>query len=106
VGGGPGPCPLWDFSGYNDFSTEAVPAPGDKKSATRWYWESGHFKSSLGDLILARIYDEEASSLGRCLGPANVDAVNADLDRGHAAFALRNPRAVSEIDRLFATTSP
>jgi hypothetical protein len=106
VGAGAGACRLWDFSGYNDFSTEAVPEPRDKETATRWYWESGHFKSRLGDLILGQMYGEEPAAFGRCLTPADVDAVNAGLDREHAAFEVRNPRAVAEINRLFATTSP
>ena len=47
---------LWDFSGYNEISAEQVPAPADRKTATRWYWEAGHFKKELGDVMLARMF--------------------------------------------------
>lgn len=46
---------LWDFSGYGVLQCEHIPAPGDR-SATTWYWESGHFKAALGDLMLARLF--------------------------------------------------
>lgn len=47
---------LWDFSGFSSFQCEPIPAPGDSASITRWYWEAGHFKPALGNLILARIF--------------------------------------------------
>ena len=47
---------LWDFSGYGKLQCEAIPAKGDIVHGTRWYWESGHFKSALGELILERVF--------------------------------------------------
>lgn len=47
---------LWDFSGYNNISAEQVPEPGDRKSSTRWYWEAGHFKQDLGDVMLQMMF--------------------------------------------------
>ena len=47
---------VWDFSGYGDMRCERIPAPGDTRSVTRWYWEAGHFKSTLGELMLQRIF--------------------------------------------------
>jgi hypothetical protein len=46
---------VWDFSGYTQATAEAVPAPGDRVHATRWYWEAGHFKRALGDMMLRQI---------------------------------------------------
>lgn len=46
---------VWDFSGYNPVTAEAVPAPGDTVHMTRWYWEAGHFKRALGDAVLRQI---------------------------------------------------
>jgi len=48
---------LYDFGGYSEFTTEAIPAAGDRRSTVRWYWEAGHFKSELGHEVLARIFD-------------------------------------------------
>ena len=99
-------CRLWDFSGYDAFSTEPVPGPGDRKTVTRWYWESGHFKAELGNRMLERMFDAKVSDFGRCLGKADADAANAALERAHAEFASRDPRAAAEIARLFPATSP
>jgi hypothetical protein len=41
-----------DFSGYNAFTTEPVPATG----LGRWYYEDSHFTMVLGDLILERLW--------------------------------------------------
>lgn len=49
---------LWDFSGVNQFSTEAIPPRGDLKQTTQWYWEAGHFKKELGDMIISRIFSK------------------------------------------------
>ena len=47
---------LWDFSGYNTISAERVPEAGDLKARTRWYWEAGHFKQELGDVMLRQMF--------------------------------------------------
>ena len=44
--------PVIDFSGYNQYTSETVPAKGDTHSQTKWYWEPGHYKASLGDVML------------------------------------------------------
>lgn len=49
---------LWDFSGVNQFSTEAIPPRGDLKHTTQWYWEAGHFKKELGDMIISRVFSK------------------------------------------------
>ena len=46
---------LWDFSGINLLSTEQVPAPGDKKTTLKWFWEPAHYRMEYGDLMLSRM---------------------------------------------------
>lgn len=53
---------LWDFSQINAKTTEAVPAQGDRQSTMQWYWEAGHFKSALGDLMLQQMLGQATSS--------------------------------------------
>lgn len=53
-----------DFSGYNAYSCEPVPARGDMVARTQWYWEAGHFKKELGDIMLQQVM----------AGPANAQA--------------------------------
>ena len=47
---------IWDFSGATPYTTEALPAPSDRTTQLRWFWEPIHFKSELGDLMIARIF--------------------------------------------------
>ncbi len=68
---------LWDFSGYNAISAEPVPEPGDLTTATRWYWEAGHFKQEFGDVMLQRMFAEPDrladAAIGVKLTPENVE---------------------------------
>lgn len=66
-----------DFSGYNIFTQEPPPSPGPGH-AMRWYWEPGHFRTSLGDKIIDRLYGE-GGDFGRDLTPATIDAVLAAI---------------------------
>lgn len=45
------PFLLFDFTGYNSITTEAIPAKGSQEQMT-WYTESSHYKKELGDLVL------------------------------------------------------
>src|SRR5439155_3962184 len=62
---------LWDFSGYDTYATEPVPAPTDRSGATRWFWEPSHFKRVLGEKILAAIYRGN-TGYGVRLSPATL----------------------------------
>lgn len=53
-----------DFSHYNAYTCEPIPAPGDMKARTQWYWEAGHFKKELGDVMLEQIMAEPGSAAG------------------------------------------
>ena len=50
---------VWDFSGYGSLQCERIPAANDRRGTTRWYWEGGHFKAALGDLMLERMLSGE-----------------------------------------------
>jgi hypothetical protein len=53
------PFPLWDFSGFNSLTMELVPSPDDTKKHMKWYFESSHFTTDLGDLIRDRVFDHQ-----------------------------------------------
>lgn len=65
---------LFDFSGYGNYNCERIPKQGDRVTATRWYWEAGHFKKELGDVVLDGVLSAPASSL-RMIG-ATQDKLN------------------------------
>jgi hypothetical protein len=53
---------LWDFGCPDRLTAEAVPGDGERKATMQWYWEAGHFKKELGDLVLARIFGDDQYS--------------------------------------------
>lgn len=69
------PAALWDFSEYSRFTTEPYPRGGQTHTDMRWYWDPGHFKKELGDLVLDRLTNSPA--------PAGEDISNfgVRLDR-------------------------
>jgi hypothetical protein len=95
--------PLWDFSGYNPATIEEVPAPGDLLSDMRWYWEAGHFKKELGDLVLDKVLghrDSQRKALqdfGTLLTAANVEAHLAHIRSERERYAMGHE---AEVDRL------
>jgi len=53
---------LTDFSGYGAYNCEPIPAANERGTATRWYWEAGHFKKALGDIVLRRVMSPQDSA--------------------------------------------
>ena len=46
---------LYDFSGYNSVTTEALPAPGSM-AAMRYYWEPSHYRANVGRMLMQRMF--------------------------------------------------
>lgn len=99
-------CRLWDFSGYNAYSIEYVPAPEDRTAVVKWYWESGHFKRELGDRVLARILEDDDAAFGNCLDRDNVDLQNLRVRTARRRYLADAPTTGETIDRLFRATAP
>lgn len=99
------PYPVWDCAVFNEYTTEPVPQEGNAEATMKWYWDSSHFKSELGDMILDLILSNNAtdSSLGQALAPANLEAhlekVRADRDR----YQQTHPDDVATIQMLAAS---
>lgn len=95
---------LWDFSGFGPIQCERIPAKGDFSSATQWYWEAGHFKSALGDLVLERMLVGGArtapASLGIALEAQNFEQNRVRIARERAACAASYPDLFQEVAAL------
>lgn len=76
--------PIFDFSGYHEYAMEKVPPQGDTRTEMRWYWEPGHYKSALGDLMLARILG--GVGFGAELTAANLDSHLSTMRAQRDAF--------------------
>jgi hypothetical protein len=84
-----------DFSGYTATATEVRPLaqPG---LAMQWYWEPGHFRTSLGDLMIERLYGT-GNNFGHELRPdtieADLAAIRLERDTPHAEQSSRQRAA-------------
>lgn len=76
---------LWDFSGYGPYQCEKIPAKGDLSHATEWYWEAGHFKSGLGDIVLEQALSETSGTSVRPDFGMLLDKTSSELNRRRIA---------------------
>ena len=92
---------LIDLSGFSEFSEETIPGKEDKKTATKWYWEAGHFKKELGDhILLCCIFQNSESSTRKFGVILNAENIENELNRtriNKTAFILKSPMLKSEI---------
>lgn len=92
---------VWDFSGYAGARCERIPGPGDTRTATQWYWEAGHFKSTLGERILQRILGGE-TAFGVRLGADTLDANRQRIAAERAQCAGGYPQVFASARDLIA----
>ncbi|MBN1161078.1 MAG: hypothetical protein JXA17_03930 [Dehalococcoidales bacterium] len=101
------PFPLWDFSGYNEFTIEAVPVAGDTETMMHWWIDPRHYNKELGDFILDRIFGYYGPShtmrtdFGVLLNSANIDSVLQKIREDRQYYRDTHPEDVAEIDALF-----
>jgi hypothetical protein len=96
---------LWDFSGYNTFTTEDVPPLGDF-TPMRWYWESAHYKKELGDVVLDRMFTNRATSdFGVVIDVSNVEARIREVREEQRRYHVTHAADVREIDDLARTVA-
>jgi hypothetical protein len=80
---------LFDFSGYNEFTTERLPPPGDRRTTMRWNWEARHYKAALGEEMLERMWGG-AHRFGFVLTPTTVENVLAEIRESRSRIAMRD----------------
>lgn len=100
------PYPLWDFSGYDAINTEEVPDHGDTSTAMRWYWESSHYRDSLGELIVRRMLFEpdrvspESGGIGSLLATEGIEWHLASIRAARERYRSTHPADVAEIAQI------
>ena len=100
------PFALWDFSGYNHYTTEAVPPLGDTKAQMQWYWESSHYKKELGDLVLDRMFNYKHpdriidKDFGVQLTSKNIETHLQKIRNDRQQWREIHPNDVTEIQAL------
>lgn len=100
------PFVLWDFSGYNHYTTEVVPPLDDTKTQMQWYWESSHYKKELGDLVLDRIFNYSdpqrtiEKGFGVQLTSSNIEFHLQQIRQDRQQWRESHPEDVAEIESL------
>ncbi len=97
---------LWDFSGYNKFTTEDVPMKDTEIMS--WYWESSHYKKELGDILLNRILKDKNKSseyynfseFGIKLTTNNVKSHFIETDKKRIQYAASHPNEIIDVNLL------
>lgn len=79
---------LFDFSGYGPYNCERIPENGDLATSTHWYWEAGHFKKQLGDILLDSIFSRSSLS-EQAEGRRQPEIFGFQLDESNSAENLK-----------------
>lgn len=96
-----GKVQVWDFSGVGPETLEPIPVRGDRKTHLIHYWEAGHFKKELGDLVIDRLLGKQ-NNFGIELDSGNIDSCLAEDRRRVQALLESSSPIVREVDDLFA----
>ncbi|MCL1464463.1 hypothetical protein [Argonema galeatum] len=90
--------PVWDFSGYNSITTEAI------GNNMKNYIDNSHYRKEVGDLVLNRIfnYNEESvpADFGVLLTPENIESHLAKIRDDREIWAKNNPDVVQFVLNL------
>jgi hypothetical protein len=84
---------LYDFSGFNSVTTEAIPLASGRKEM-RYYWETSHYRANVGRMILGRMFggaDEVPADFGVELLPEMMPAYLVAQRAGIDAFHRDHP---------------
>jgi len=95
---GPAPVELWDFSGYDAYSREPVPMD---RHPMHWFWNTSHYTSALGELILRRIFGEDNAHFGVRLYPGNIEARLAEVRQQQRQYRELQPTDVRRIRDIY-----
>jgi tetratricopeptide (TPR) repeat protein len=98
--------PLWDFSGFNSVTTEAVPPAGDTTTVMKGFWHESHYKKEVGDLMIDRMfnYSDPARAVppdfGKLLTPSRIDRWLAETRAQMRAYMASQPTEAALVESV------
>jgi len=95
---------LWDFTGFSPYSDERVPIPGDTRTELQWYWEAGHFKKALGDVLLAEMFAApmDGERWGHRLTGRDVEDLLREQREARDDYERSHPEDIADLEALVA----
>jgi len=101
-------CQLWDFAVFNEVTTEEPPPYDDRTTVMQWYWESGHYRSTLGDLVIALLLsiDSNASySVGESINEDNFGRHLASIRKSRSSYRAAMPDRRQYVSKIIDSSS-
>jgi hypothetical protein len=104
---------VWDFTLYSLYTTEALPPKGqDIGHFLNWFWETGHYRKELGDVMLTEMFKNSCPAtvgpsegdFGVALTPDNLETSLAKARSQQAAFVAAHPDVTAYIAGLLRKT--
>jgi hypothetical protein len=98
--------PLFDFSRYNDVTTEAIPTLGEKETEMVWYWDPSHYKKELGDLVLNQVFGLPTQrtvvpdNFGLLLTTNNIERDLEKIRQDRKSYEVNHPEEVAIIQAI------
>lgn len=84
---------VYDFSGFNSVTTEAVPQ-ASRRNHMDHYWETSHYRVGVGRMILGRMFGPDSAApagFGSELLPSSMAAHHAALLAGRERYHAEHP---------------
>lgn len=94
----PSPIQLWDFTGYDSYSSEAVLTDPHR---LRWYLEPRHYTKALGDAIVRRILGSGDANFGTLLTPNNLERHLAVIREQQRLYREHQPADARRVRDLY-----
>lgn len=100
------PFVIWDFSSYNELTTEPVPPLNDHTTQMEWWWDSNHYKIKLGNIILDRMFNTnfhngmDYPDFGVKLTSENIEQHLSLLRKQRQAWQRLHPEDIKAIQSL------
>ena len=94
------PFALYDFSGYNAWSSEPLPVEEGTEAQMKYYWESSHYTRELGNVVLDRVFSgtERGDGFGRKLSSESVEGVLQSIREERNWYAQTFPSEVEAFE--------
>jgi hypothetical protein len=90
--------PLWDFSGYDSYSTETVSMD---RHVMHWFWDSTHYTRALGDAIVRRILGTGDPHFGVLLSPESLEPHLIAIREQQRLYREQHPADVRRVHDLY-----
>lgn len=92
---------IYDFSGFNAITTEPVPRSGDRREM-QYYWETSHYRDTVGAAILARVAGAPPApdGFGAELATETMAARISQLRSARASYLASHPYEAELAQRI------